>query len=54
MVIESDTEPYYYLVEQYAIKVFNYEPDREDEYLEIEATEVIPMNDIIEELLNEN
>lgn len=53
-VVESDTRPDDNLIEEYAIKTQDYEPDREDEYLEMEEVTVIPINDIMGELTDAN
>jgi predicted lipoprotein len=53
-VLASEVEPDYDLIERWAVSVLDYEPDREDEYLEVEETEIITvemmMNDLIFEV----
>lgn len=52
MVIQHPTIPDAALVEAYAKKILDYEPDRDDEYLEWEGIEVLTMDDITKEVSN--
>lgn len=48
--VESDQQPDMDLIERYGLEKLDYDPDDDREYLEVFPLEVIPLNDLKEEL----